>query len=117
MSLLKEIIWDRHLLSELGYPQLNATPSRSDNDGVITQSTKAVNHAAAKHYRIAQAFIRQICSDGVAVAVRVDTEFNPSDLGTKPLSPELFLRHRATIMGPQRPPPASLFGSTEGKCQ
>ena len=63
-----------------------------------------VNHAAAKHYRIAQAFIRQICSDGIAKALGIDTTDNPSDIGTKPLSVCSFRRHRLSIMGPQDMP-------------
>ena len=52
-NLLKEVIWERNLLSELGFPQQEPTTCYSDNDGVVIQSTKVVNHASAKHYRIA----------------------------------------------------------------
>lgn len=100
-SLLKQIIWERNMLGELGFPQLDPTPCYCDNDGVITQSSKAINHSAAKHYGISQAFIRQVCDDGIAKAVRVDSQSNPSDIGTKPLPAPLFLKHRMEIMGPQ----------------
>lgn len=103
-NLLKEIIWERNLLRELGFPQEGPTPCYCDNDGVIIQSTKMVNHAAAKHYRIAQAFIRQICSDGIAKALAIDTSNNPSDIGTKALAVLPFQRHRLSIMGPQDMP-------------
>ena len=99
--LLKEIIWERKLLQELGFPQTGPTPCYTDNDGVVIQSTKMVNHAAAKHYRISQAFIRQVCSDGVATALPIDTNSNCADIGTKPLGGEAFIRHRNAIMGPQ----------------
>jgi hypothetical protein len=104
-NLLKEVIWERNLLSELGFPQQNPTYCYSDNDGVIIQSTKVVNHATAKHYRIAQAFIRQVCADGVAKAIPIHTSLNPSDIGTKPsLSASTFQRHVLSIMGPQQNP-------------
>ena len=103
-SLLKEIIWERNLLRELGFFQEGHTPCYCDNDGVTIKSTKMVNHAAAKHYRIAQAFIRQICSDGIAKALAVDTSNNPSDIGTKALAVLPFQRHRLSIMGPQDMP-------------
>ena len=61
-------------------------------------------NAAAKHYRIAQAFIRQVCGDKIAVAVPVDSAYNPADLGTKPLLAPAFERHRLAIMGPQDRP-------------
>jgi len=70
-SLAKEVLWDRLMMQELGFPQVGPTEVRTDNDGVIIQSTKAVNHATAKHYRIAQDFIRQLCTDDVIKAARV----------------------------------------------
>ena len=105
-SLAKEIIWDRLMLKELGFPQVRPTEARTDNDGVLLQSTKSVNHAAAKHYRIAQDFIRQLCTDKIIKASRVDTDLNPSDIGTKALHAPVFVRHRLSIMGPQEPPPS-----------
>ena len=33
--------------------------------GVLIQSQKSVNYSVAKHYRIAQAFIRQLVANGV----------------------------------------------------
>jgi hypothetical protein len=97
-NLLKEVIWERNLLRELGFPQQEPTNCYSDNDGVVIQSTKVVNHASAKHYRIAQAFIRQVCADGIAKATPIHTSLNPSDIGTKPsLSASTFQRHACVI--------------------
>ena len=59
-SLVKEVVWERHLLNELRFPQPKPTLALTDNDGVLKQSTKAINHSTAKHYRIAQAYIRSI---------------------------------------------------------
>ena len=100
-SLAKEVIWQRLILSELGYPQLAPTPIYTDNDGVVTQSTKAVNHAAAKHYRIAQAFIRQLDHDKIIKAMPIDTSDNGADLFTKALAAKPFIKHRHEIMDPQ----------------
>ena len=101
MSLCKELVWLRHLLQELGYTQKDASVGLCDNDGVINQSTKTINHTTAKHYRIAQAFIRQLCRDDVITAVAVDTHNNSADLFTKALAFQAFARHRLSIMGPQ----------------
>jgi len=107
-NLLKEIFWERNLLSDLGFPQKKPTTCYCDNDGVIIQSTKVVNHAAAKHYRISQAFIRQVCGDGIARSAPIASVDNSSDLGTKPLLPRLFLKHRLQLMGPQDNPDKSI---------
>ena len=45
-----QVIWNRHLLKELGFAQTKATVADTDNEGVKNQSTKAINHAGAKHY-------------------------------------------------------------------
>jgi hypothetical protein len=104
LILMKSIVWLRTLLSELGFPQQGPTPLAVDNDGVRQQSTNSINHSAAKHYRIAQSYIRQKVDDKVAVCNRVDSDLNPSDIYTKALYALLFLRHQGVIMGPQSPP-------------
>ena len=82
----------------------SATPGHTDNDGVLKQETKSVNHSIAKHYRIAQGFIRMVTLGKVVEVLRVDSELNQSDTLPKPLAKLLFERHRTTIMGPQSPP-------------
>jgi hypothetical protein len=103
-ELCKEIIWIRLLLYELGYGQLHPTPCFTDNDGVLIQATKAVNHAMAKHYRIAQAFIKMLTGTKEVEVRRVDSAENPSDTFTKPLPQAAFDKHRLAIMGPQEAP-------------
>jgi hypothetical protein len=105
-SLAKELLWARHLLVELGFPQRGPTVAYTDNDGVNLQSEKAVNHSAVKHYRVAQHFIRQLCTTKVLESRRVDTDWNESDLGTKPLGAVAFARHVQSIMGDQQIPMA-----------
>ena len=107
--LCREAIWERNMLFEMGFPQFKkeATVLQSDNQGVLIQGEKFVNHSAAKHYRISQAFIRQLVADGIVKGSAVESGKNCSDLGTKPLLTEIFLRHRHSIMGPQEPPVAS----------
>ena len=57
-SLVKDVVWTRHLADDMRRPQTNATELDTDNQGVHIQSTKAINHATAKHFRVSQAFIR-----------------------------------------------------------
>jgi hypothetical protein len=100
----KEVVWLRLLLYEIGYGQRKPTKTRTDNAGVLVQATKAVNHAVAKHYRIAQGFIRMLCRGDTIEVDRVSSDDNPADTFTKPLARVLFEKHRLTIMGPQEPP-------------
>jgi hypothetical protein len=104
LDLTKEITWDRDILGELGFEQKDETAAKCDNDGVLTQSTKMVNHSVAKHFRIAQGFIRDMAKQKVIDPTRVDSVDNQADILTKPLGRLLFEKHRLAIMGPQQPP-------------
>jgi hypothetical protein len=101
VSLVKEIVWERHLLRELRHPQERPTPAATDNDGVLNQSTKGVNHSTAKHYRVGQAYIRDNGNNETVKIETVDTADNAPDIITKALDFRAFARHRDSIMGPQ----------------
>ena len=101
---LRDVLWIRVLLGDLGVIQADPTVIDSDNQGVQLQSTKQINHATAKHFRISQAFIRQNGEDGGSRINKVDSKDNASDTFTKPLYAAAFKTHRLTIMGPQAPP-------------
>jgi hypothetical protein len=103
VSLVKEVVWQHLLLSELGLPQLKPTTLFTDNHGVLKQSTKAINHCSAKHYRISQAYIRNQASEGVIEVKDIDTNDNETDALTKALHQAPFQRHMDKIMGPQIP--------------
>ncbi len=78
------MIWNRHLPNELGFAQTKATVADTD-EGVKNQSTKDIKHAGAKHYRIAQAMVRQLNVDEVIKTRHVGTEANYADMLTKAL--------------------------------
>jgi hypothetical protein len=94
-SVVKDVTWFRHLLSELQHPQLARTTVTTDNDGVRIQSTKPINYSKARHFRVSQAYVRGKEEDGTIDVQRVDTDQNPADLFTKPLHSLLFVRHRS----------------------
>jgi hypothetical protein len=99
VGLVKDTVWIRRLLHELGFKFSGPIAQRVDNRGVFLQSTKQVNHATAKHFRIGQAFIRSMVDTGILTFVNVGTKSNESDIFTK------NCRHK--IMGPQNRPSES----------
>jgi len=101
MSMAKGTVWLRTLLEELHHGMNQSTLLRTDNAGVFTQSTKMVNHTAAKHYRISQAYIRQLVERGEIKVIKEDSDKNEADIYTKALGNAAYLRHARAIMGPQ----------------
>jgi hypothetical protein len=104
LSLIKDVVWLRGLLRELRFPMIKATACDVDNAGVIRQSEKSVNHTSAKHYRIAQAFVRERVAELMVILKKVPTDLNEADIFTKALNAPAFMRHRDSIMGPQTAP-------------
>jgi hypothetical protein len=100
-DLTKELDWARAALREIGEDVNEPTRVKVDNQGVVKQTTKFANHAAAKHYRIQQAVIRERVSRNEMVVDYVKSEENPADFFTKALHARQFAKHRLTIMGPQ----------------
>ena len=100
----RDIEYARLLLANLGEPQQSPTPLDTDNQGAYNQSSKQVNHATAKHFRVTQAYIRNLGGDKVVKVNKVSSEDNHADIFTKPLPFAAFSRHRAALMGPQGPP-------------
>ena len=100
-SLINNIECLRELLAELGFPMQDPTYLAVDNAGVLKQSTKAVNHTAAKHYRTALAYIRQKVRELLVALWKVESDKNGSDIFTKALHAPLFVRHQEAILGPQ----------------
>jgi hypothetical protein len=101
----KDIVWLRQLLHEMGFKHDGPTILETDNQGVHLQSTKQVNHAAAKHFRIAQAYIRQLVDMGVLHCTHVKSKLNGADMFTKgTMATSDFGNCRLAVMGPQERP-------------
>jgi hypothetical protein len=100
----RDIEYVRLLLANLGEPQEGPTTLRTDNQGAYNQSSKQVNHATAKHFRVTQAYIRGLGDRDVVRVDKVSSADNHADIFTKPLAYAAFARHRAALMGPQAPP-------------
>ena len=56
-SLVKDIIWTRSILSELGFKTTTPTPIEQDNQVSIALANNPTNHPKAKHIDITHHFI------------------------------------------------------------
>jgi hypothetical protein len=61
---VQEAIWLRHLLKDLGYFQLEATPIYEDNQGCIKIAKNDTVQARTKHINIRYHFSRQAVKSG-----------------------------------------------------
>lgn len=96
----KDIIWLRTLLEEIGFPQAEPTPIHVDNASMIVLgSNYSGNHKKVKHYMIRLNFLMEQVKMGNVVLVKVHTDDNISDIGTKPMGPTQFIKLRNILMG------------------
>ncbi|GKG29775.1 hypothetical protein Tco_0419673 [Tanacetum coccineum] len=88
---LKEAIWLRGLLEELGV-DLNTVAVNCDNQGAIHLSRNHVFHERTKHINVRYHFIREVLEAKTVKVLRVGTEHNVVDALTK-VVPGLKLQH------------------------
>jgi len=91
--------WYRGLLAELGHPQEGPTIIYTDNRALLDLAANPVLHARTKHFRLRQAYLRDLISRQVIQFVHIPGEFNIADMLTKPLSAQRFQMLRDYFMG------------------
>ncbi|KAH9658981.1 hypothetical protein KPL70_023688 [Citrus sinensis] len=98
---VKEAIWLRGLVTELGFEQEIVRVS-CDSSSAIQLSKNPKFHERTKHIDVRMHFIRDEISKGVVNVVKVPTEVNPADMLTKPL-PSVRFRNllKAVLWGLQ----------------
>ena len=94
-------MWTRHLAAELGVTVDYPVRLHCDNAGVVKQASKQINHTVAKHFRVAQAVVRQQCDERHVEVVHLPSAKDYTDILTKALARTAFEYHRAQLMGPQ----------------
>lgn len=97
---VKEIIWFRELLAELGFHQTQPTTVYADNASMITLAEHfSGNHSKVKHFMLRVNFLIEKVNEGVIKFEHVRTEDNVADILTKPLGPIDFERLRPLLLG------------------
>ncbi|KAH9722805.1 hypothetical protein KPL70_006847 [Citrus sinensis] len=87
---VKEAIWLRGLISELGFKQKTVTIS-SDSSSAIELSKNPKYNERTKHINVRLHFIREEISSGVVSVVKIPFEVNLDDMLTKPLPAIKFM--------------------------
>lgn len=94
-------VWLRRILEKLGHVQGMATTIYCDNSSAIKLSRNPVLHGRSKHIDVRFHFLRDLTRDGVVELIHCSTQEQVSDIMTKPLKLEVFLKLREKLgMGP-----------------
>jgi len=95
----QEILFLRHLLRDIGFPENFATPLKIDNSACVKlgehfESAKRVRHIDRRVH-----FLTNYQEDGVLKVQLVSTHLNSADMMTKPLPKDKFLLFRKHALG------------------
>jgi len=93
----KEAVWLQVLLSDLGFPQGEATVIHNDNKGCIALSRNPVSHSRAKHIDIRHHFIRERIANSEVDLKYCSTKDMIADIFTKALPREAFEKFRGAL--------------------
>ncbi|KAH9733860.1 Integrase catalytic domain-containing protein [Citrus sinensis] len=94
---VKEAIWLKGLVTELGLEQESVTVN-CDSSSAIQLSKNPKYHERTKHVDVRMHFIREEIRSGVINVIKIPTEVNPADMLTKPL-PTVKFRNSLDLIG------------------
>ena len=88
---VREVVWERRFLGELGYIQSHPTVIWNDNMATISSAyNPSVSHERNKHIDIRYRYTAQMVSEGVCDIKYIGTKQMVADMLTKPLPPIAF---------------------------
>ncbi|GAA5875049.1 hypothetical protein JCM1840_001750 [Sporobolomyces johnsonii] len=82
---VREALWLRQVLRELGYPTPRPTLIRGDNQGSLLLASHPTSHSRTKHIAIHYHFTRELVEDGTVALQWVPTADMVADVFTKGL--------------------------------
>ena len=94
---IKEAIWLRTLLRDIGFPPTQATTIHADNQACITLARNPVAHSRAKHIDVQHHFIRERIANKEVDLRYCSTKDMLADIFTKQLPCDAFEKFRAAL--------------------
>eukprot|EP00253_Pinus_taeda_P005139 PITA_05139 len=92
-----EAVWLRRMLADMHVSQAGPTPLFCDNQGVLKLAKNLVFHERTKHVETHCHYIRQLLEDGSIQLLYVPTKDQPTDILTKPLGPDKFVKFSGSL--------------------
>jgi len=93
----REAVWLRNLYSELGFPEMEPTTIRCDNEGSVILSRNPQFHQRSKHIKIRHHWIRDLVQNKTIDTVDCRDPEQTADVLTKALPKPKHTRHRAEM--------------------
>lgn len=90
-------VWLRRIIGNLGHSQDGCTTIFCDNTSTIKLSKNPIMHERSKHIDVRFHFLRELAKDGVIELVYYSTRDQVSDILTKPLKVDTFLKLRSLL--------------------
>ena len=90
---IKELVYLRQILSQIGFPQTSATPVYEDNTGCIAFTREHYTSNRLKHVDVRHHWIRHVISQGQVIVKHIPTRDQRADIFTKPLGGTLHKYH------------------------
>ena len=96
---VKDILYLRLLLWELGYQQPGSTPIYEDSEATIKSVTGNAQSKQSRYYQMRTSFLRQYVRLGTINFNFTKGSEQIADPLTKPLPADIFKQHRVGILG------------------
>ena len=93
-----EVIWQRGLLTELGYVQLQPTNLWIDNTGAVAVANDAGSIGRSRHIARRSRFLLEAHAAGLIKAKHLAGDAQAADMLTKPLDRKRFVALRTYLM-------------------
>ncbi|KAL0270911.1 UNVERIFIED_CONTAM: hypothetical protein PYX00_008181 [Menopon gallinae] len=94
---VKEAIYLRKLVAELGFPELGKIVVFCDNMGALKLSQNAMFHSRTKHIDIRHHFVREAVKNGKVIVKHIGTEEMAADMLTKGLASPRIIRNSKAV--------------------
>jgi len=97
-EVVKEIMFVKQLIEQLGVKVELPIKIYVDNVGAIYMSNSNINLTATRHVNICYHYVRELIVEGILEIVFVRTVFNNADMMTKNLQKKDFDRHSEKLV-------------------
>ena len=96
---VREMVWQRKLLEEMGLAEVGPSVLWQDNQGVISNTYNGTRHDATKHIQVKYYYKRERLQEGVLILDYLITTRMLADGLSKSIPPIVFLEHKKYYMG------------------